>query len=250
MQALMFPDAPLDRNTMQMAFHRAWFALFVTPADDLNVGKGCKAYEIFQPVPVNDDSQCLMAGKYHFNATLDDLRCPTTGFWPYVFAVQYFVLLKLIMITLLYALFAATASKIEVDTIWKYQRYILVVDFANRLPLPAPLSIFCYIYYLLKYLFRCISCFYVVNWCKACFKKNDKTDGGFDTADSKHKMKLTEEDYNFWRHLAREYVKVSYLKSSFLSTRFHSCQFYSNRKWIGKLRKRILIKSNGKVYSR
>lgn len=35
----------------------------------------------------------------------DDDTCPNTGLWPYIFSIQYFVLLKLIMMTLLYALF-------------------------------------------------------------------------------------------------------------------------------------------------
>jgi hypothetical protein len=71
--------------------------------------------------------------------------------------------------TLLYALFAATASKLqtETDSIWKFQRYILVVDFAHRLPLPAPLNIFCYIYFVLRFIFRFITCYY-------CCRKKDQ----------------------------------------------------------------------------
>lgn len=64
------------------------------------------------------------------------------------------------------AIFAATASKLQIDSdnIWKFQRYLLVIDFANRLPLPAPLSIFHYIYYMCKNLCVCFAtpCFYVV----------------------------------------------------------------------------------------
>lgn len=133
-----------------------------------------------------------------------EIACPTTGFWPYFFSIQYFVILKLIMITLLYALFAATAAKIEVDSVWKYQRYILVVDFANRLPLPAPLSIFCYIYFILRWIMRMISCYYTIRWFKN--RNKDEADGTF-SGDEKHNMKLTDEDYNFWRHLAKEYSR-------------------------------------------
>lgn len=136
------------------------------------------------------------------------MDCPTTGFWPYAFAIQYFVLLKLIMITLLYALFAATASKIETDAVWKYQRYILVVDFSNRLPLPAPLSIVCYAYFFMRWFMRCISCYYTVRWCRSLGSEKDKTDGViFDRSDPNHNMKLSDEDYNFWKHLAREYAR-------------------------------------------
>lgn len=104
------------------------------------------------------DSDICRAGRFALPI------CPNTGFWPYFFSIQYFILLKLILMTLLYALFAATASKLqtETDNIWKFQRYILVVDFAHRLPLPAPLSIFCYIYLLFKWLFRSLTCY----WCR------------------------------------------------------------------------------------
>ena len=135
--------------------------------------------------------------------------CPVDGIWPYIFSIQYFVLLKLILLTLLYALFAATASRLaaETDAIWKYQRYILVVDFANRLPLPPPLSIFCYIYFILKWIYKCISCRYLIQACKKKSQKAKKIDSTAftDSPDSEHNMKMSKEDYNFWKDLAREY---------------------------------------------
>ena len=62
--------------------------------------------------------------------------------------------------TLLYALFATTATKLQSDTdnIWKFQRYTLVIDFANRPPLHAPLSIFVYLYELFTTICRILSC--------------------------------------------------------------------------------------------
>lgn len=86
--------------------------------------------------------------------------CPVSGFWSYIFTFQYLICLKLILMTLLYALFASTASKLqtETDNIWKYQRYILVIDFANRPALHAPLSVFWYLYLLLTFLYRLLTC--------------------------------------------------------------------------------------------
>lgn len=141
------------------------------------------------------------------NHTASPTPCPHEGPWPYLFAIQYFVLLKLILLTLLYALFSATASKLETETdaIWKYQRYILVVDFANRLPLPSPLSIFCFAYYILKWFFGSISCYYCFKFFKYV-RSGTQVDGGAFDSDSKYQMKLSEEDYNFWRHLARQYA--------------------------------------------
>jgi len=103
--------------------------------------------------------------------------CPRTGFWAYFFSFQFLIFLKLILMTLLYALFASTATKLQSDTdnIWKFQRYTLVIDFANRPPLHAPLSIFVYLYELSVTLFRCLTCRclkcgrskkdHVVSWC-------------------------------------------------------------------------------------
>ncbi|CAG2121112.1 unnamed protein product, partial [Medioppia subpectinata] len=154
------------------------------------------------------------------NVCFEERVCPVGGVWPYLFSIQYFIFLKLVLMTLLYALFAATASRLqtETDNIWKYQRYILVVDFAHRLPLPAPLNAFYYVYLVLKWPYRWVTCYY-------CCRRGggtDTTDGRrhrnnvmlpmSDQSDKYCENRLTEEDYNFWRHLAREYYRKEELK--------------------------------------
>lgn len=66
---------------------------------------------------------------------------------------------KFVFCLFLCSLFAATASKwvSEIDTIWKFQRYQLVIDFSNRLAVPAPFSLFYYIYVISQYLFQSAS---------------------------------------------------------------------------------------------
>lgn len=142
-----------------------------------------------------------------------ELHCPNTGFWPYVFSMQYFIFLKLILMTLLYALFASTASRLqtETDNIWKFQRYILVVDFAHRLPLPAPLNIMCYVYFVFRWFYRSITCYY-------CRRRRDQIDGRSNlllpiSEESDKYFRLSEDDYNFWRHLAREYYQKEEAKN-------------------------------------
>lgn len=198
MQAVMYPDDELNWVTFERAFSRAWFALFTTPIKDLTADPNCEQFK-------SSTEDTCYAGYYNRTKLL---HCPTTGFWPYFFTIQYFVILKLIMTTLLYALFAATAAKLETDSIWKYQRYILVVDFASRLPLPSPLSIFCYAYYILKWFIRTTSCYYCIRWFKNR-KRGDAVDAfdGPGGGESKYNMKLSEDDFNFWRHLARNYSK-------------------------------------------
>ena len=142
-----------------------------------------------------------------------ELNCPNTGFWPYLFSLQYFIFLKLILMTLLYALFASTASRLqtETDNIWKFQRYILVVDFAHRLPLPAPLNVLCYVFFIFRWLYRSLTCYYC--------RRRDQIDGKSNlllpiTEESdKYFARMSEDDFNFWRHLAREYFLKEELKS-------------------------------------
>ena len=40
--------------------------------------------------------------------------------------------------------------------IWRYQRYGMIVDFEERLPLPPPFTIFCYLYQLLRIIGRSV----------------------------------------------------------------------------------------------
>ena len=85
-----------------------------------------------------------------------DESCRVTGFWPYLFMIAYLVLLKLIMITLLFALFSMSAVVLtqDTDTIWKFQRYGLVQDFVTRNPLPPPLNVFSYIYLFFRWIYN------------------------------------------------------------------------------------------------
>ncbi|XP_067129859.1 transient receptor potential cation channel subfamily M member-like 2 isoform X1 [Centruroides vittatus] len=192
--AVLYPDFPLSLELFRRTFHKAWFSLFMTPISDLQERQGCNKWHSF-----NDSYQCK-AGKY------DDDTCPNIGLWPYIFTIQYFVLLKLIMMTLLYALFSATASKLqtEVDAIWKFQRYQLIVDFAACLRLPAPLNVFSYVLIVFHWIIKCSTC-------KVC-KKAETTDNL--TAPPPKNQRLSEKDYNYWRQLAQEYSKNQAEKES------------------------------------
>uniref|UniRef100_A0A1W7RAU8 Protein ced-11 n=1 Tax=Hadrurus spadix TaxID=141984 RepID=A0A1W7RAU8_9SCOR len=193
--AVLYPDYPLSIELFRRTFHKAWFSLFLTPIDDLQVKKEClnKRWE-------GNAGECI-AGSY------TEIACPNVGLWPYIFSIQYFVLLKLIMMTLLYALFSATASKLqtEVDAIWKFQRYQLIVDFAACLRLPAPLNIFSYILIVGRWLLKCSTC-------KIC-QRTDETDSPLMAPQSKG-QRLSEKDYNYWRQLAQDYSKKEQEKES------------------------------------
>lgn len=138
--------------------------------------------------------------------------CPRTGFWAYFFTFQFLISLKLILLTLLYALFASTASRLQSDTdhIWKFQRYTLVVDCTTRGALCAPLSIFQYAYEIALAVFHLLTCRCI----KCGRRKGDHVDGkvlgggaGTEVCTDDVGGRLSREDYNFWRHLAKTYYE-------------------------------------------
>ncbi|EEC14837.1 Trpm4 protein, putative [Ixodes scapularis] len=145
--ALLYPDYPFNGELLRRTFHRAWFSLFLTPISDLEGDSRCHRLRY-----TNRSLEECRVSEYV------DHACPNPGLWPYIFVIQYLVLLKLILLTLLYALFSHTAHKIEPvsDDIWKFQRYQLVVDFMNRLCLPPPLNVFSYLLSLCQLLGRAL----------------------------------------------------------------------------------------------
>ncbi|GFR24844.1 protein ced-11, partial [Trichonephila clavata] len=189
--AVMYPDYPFNKELFRRTFHKAWFSLFMTPITDLS-----------------GDSRCNPNSRSYSNLTcrageFDDWKCPNVGLWSYIFNIQYFVLLKLILLTLLYALFSATASKLsaESDAIWKFQRYHLVVDFSNRLRLPAPLNVISYIIILLQF----------IRWlfCRAlCCLNGETPPEGAKSEDRRFSIK----DYTYWNQLAQEYDSTQQTK--------------------------------------
>ena len=51
MQALLYPDRPISSRVFRQAFDRAWFALFMTPINDLKSDPKCESIFIATPTP-------------------------------------------------------------------------------------------------------------------------------------------------------------------------------------------------------
>lgn len=185
--ALLYPDYPFNLELLRRTFHRAWFSLFLTPISDLEGDPRCLRLKVTNR---SAEEECRISD-------YTDYTCTNPGVWPYLFVIQFLVLLKLVLLTLLYALFSHTAHKIEAasDDIWKFQRYKLVVDFMNRLCLPPPLNIFSYVIGLLQFIWRIVSC----RFCRTTHQLDGHADLG------KSQLRLSEKDYNYWKHLASQY---------------------------------------------
>ncbi|XP_064607847.1 transient receptor potential cation channel subfamily M member 4-like [Liolophura sinensis] len=136
-QAVIYPNYPFTWEMLRKAFSRALFALFLTQIHDLEGDPVCTAD--------------------YPNATLDfcgkELReplispCPYGGNVTYLIVIQYLFIVKLVLVTLLFAMFSSTISKISAESqqIWKFQRYNLIVEFEERLRLPPPLTLISYL---------------------------------------------------------------------------------------------------------
>ncbi|GBM32255.1 Protein ced-11 [Araneus ventricosus] len=179
----IYPDYPLGWELVRRAFFDAIISFFLTPADHFGEPDRTCIRLIRHPNGhsfVGLPENVCKVGRYYRP------DCPNPGVWPHIFGLQYLLLLRLILITLLYAVFNNTHAKLveEGMNIWKYQRYQLVVDFSNRLTFPAPLSPINYCLLLYNFIYGCI------------FKrKNSNSD----------KPKLTETDYTYWKNLASDY---------------------------------------------
>ncbi|XP_065285092.1 transient receptor potential cation channel subfamily M member 5-like isoform X2 [Dermacentor albipictus] len=185
--AVLYPDYPITVELFRRIFHKAWFSLWLTPITDLEGDSKC-----FQAPPPDHTKGC-------FVSRYSDESCPNTGLWPYVFAVLYFVHLKLILLTVLVALFFNTAAEVtpEADVIWKFQRYELVMDFAMRRCLPPPLNAVAYVW--------CIFSPFL-NMCRrALRRKKHHLPLHPLPKDVSKGQKLSERDYHYWRQKALEY---------------------------------------------
>ena len=64
-------------------------------------------------------------------------------------------------------MFSSTYNKIEenADQLWKYKRYVLVTEYTNSPILPPPLSVFAYIFNIIRW------CIYKICFNNCCIKK-------------------------------------------------------------------------------
>ncbi|KAH6925745.1 hypothetical protein HPB50_009421 [Hyalomma asiaticum] len=163
---VLYPDYPITVELFRRIFHKAWFSLWLTPITDL------------------EDS---------------DETCPNRGLWPYVFSVVYFLHLKMILLTVLVALFYNTVAEVtpQADVVWKFQRYELVMDFAMRRCLPPPLNGFAYIWCILAAVFKT---------CRRAIRRRKRHQLLHPIPkDVSRGQKLSEMDYHYWKQKALEY---------------------------------------------
>ncbi|XP_071041740.1 transient receptor potential cation channel subfamily M member-like 2 isoform X2 [Parasteatoda tepidariorum] len=187
MQAILYPDYPLDFEMFRKSFHKAFISFFVTPVEELRgTEQHCSLLE-----PSSESVETCLASNY------PDSKCSTgLNFPSYLIVFQYMVLLKLILLPVLFALFSNTGNKVEAesDTLWKFQRYNLVTKFSVSLRLPPPLNIFSLIGMLCECIFMIFR-----NTCHFGYKKLEKEKSRC------HQESFPSYESSYWRQFAKEY---------------------------------------------
>ncbi|XP_060602842.1 transient receptor potential cation channel subfamily M member-like 2 [Ruditapes philippinarum] len=205
-QAVLYPHWPLTKELIKRVITRPIYGMFLTQVDDLSGDPSCSfEYE-------NTTGYCHAPTYYsgaiytHQSQQIKDLqKCPVSTFSAYVITLQYLLICKLVLVTLLFAMFALTIGKVDkvASEVWKFQRYALIADFIERFSLPPPFTVFSFLYLFLKAIY---------NKLKTCQRKS--------TCCSKGKSKMTNrgkstlrlqskiDDTMFWKKVAREYMSI------------------------------------------
>ncbi|XP_048781107.2 transient receptor potential cation channel subfamily M member-like 2 isoform X2 [Ostrea edulis] len=203
-QAVLYPNYPASEEGIVKAFSRAFFGMFLTKIDDLDSNPMCESFYANQTREV-----CFNAAASFWQRNTSQIRfrpefaeCPHRSFGGYAIVIQYLVITKLILLTLLYALFSVTNAKVqsESEEIWKYQVYSIIVDFETRLRLPAPFNFISYIIMLIEFIFKKL---------KLCMKKCCKSSCCMkDKVDSNNKVSVVKVhgsvDYSYWKNCMKK----------------------------------------------
>ncbi|KAK3100144.1 hypothetical protein FSP39_015318 [Pinctada imbricata] len=217
-QAVLYPNFPLNKELIRRVLTRPLFSMFITPVDDLsgfdctshyvNVTPSFCASDICQKsTPGSTFSEVFQSGGSHMYNTeplIEPIqKCPYSSFFGYVVTIQYLLICKLVLVTLLFAMFALTIAKVDniASDIWKFQRYALVVEFEQHLIFPPPFTILYYFYILI------MSFVNKIRGCRRaclgrCRHKDSKQDPEMSHGVTKQKRS---QNYNYWKQCSIEY---------------------------------------------
>ena len=169
---------------------RSIFVLFVTEKEDLNTKKEAeKSGEDFC-YPKSEDFCSDISDRLSFNPNgsiyrQDHVRssCAYSSIVGWGILIQYMLLVKLFLTTLLTAMFSHTKARVdaESDQIWMYQRYEIVIDYEHRLRLPPPLIIISYLIMLTKWIVQRKKRSYIYEYRRGKSLFFDRSSGDFVT---------------------------------------------------------------------
>jgi hypothetical protein len=155
-------------------------------------------------------------------------KCNYISLTGWLILIQYFILIKLFLPSLLTAMFSATSNRVNAQSeqLWMYQRYQIVLEYEKRLVFPAPFTFIIYIFKIIQWMV--IKLFRLCSKCSKCcrhfcIKKHkstrDKCGTALDGSGSKpldesmnsllSSNKQNTNMYNYWKNLAQTYSQES-----------------------------------------
>ncbi|KAI1708137.1 protein ced-11 [Ditylenchus destructor] len=134
-KAVLYPDLHSSVHVLSDSVSWAWLSLFNADMSMLTQSNRCRELRVADR-EIDGYDHCEAIGGY------EDATCPTQSFMSYFTVIEFFVILKLISIPILFALFARTVKIVEDEAthIWKFQMYSLATEFSIRPFLPPPLT--------------------------------------------------------------------------------------------------------------
>ena len=105
-------------------------------------------------------------------------ECNDQSTMAWIILIQYFLLVKLFLPSILTAMFSTTGQRISAQSeqLWMFQRYEIVIEYEIRSTFPPPFNLFCYLFMLIKLLWNVITCCWkrVFLYRRVDTKKSDK----------------------------------------------------------------------------
>jgi hypothetical protein len=142
-------------------------------------------------------------------------KCNHVSLMAWIIIVQYFLLIKIFLPTLLFAMFGASSATVssKSEQLWMYQRYEIVLDYEKRSMFPPPFNIILHTLTALKYVIQiiirvCCTCKFCCS--RFCFEHNKNSNDLSKTA-NKNEQNDSQNTNNFtyWRSIAQRYSEES-----------------------------------------
>jgi hypothetical protein len=108
-------------------------------------------------------------------------KCNYLSLTAWFILIQYFLLIKLFLPTLLTAMFSTTGQRVSEQStqLWMYQRYEIVLEYEKRLVFAPPFTVLIYFYLAIKWLCKFVYLLFAQcgRWCLArcCFEHSTKS---------------------------------------------------------------------------
>lgn len=160
LNAILYPFHPINFELMKkVLLFRGFLQLFAADKVDLErTTDECKVSGLSHKI--NRSYSCVnLINGINFNYTEEKLRsygvsykCNYMSLMAWFILIQYFLLIKLFLPTLLTAMFSATGSRVseKSEQLWMFQRYEIVLDYEKRLMFPPPFTVILYAFMMIK----------------------------------------------------------------------------------------------------